>query len=137
MNKNLLIGIACLIGLSVLSFSGCPKRTGNSGQVVNGIQFLSEAQVRAAREQNREGCHKYCEAIVSSAGSNNPGCTDSECEKQWLGKKLFKTCEGDNCDKCPVSTDTWYSVYCGELGTGTPPLLTGCKIQLKDIGSCS
>ncbi len=114
--------VAILVLVTVMAFTGRARPT----EVLEG-QFTPT---------DRRECTKWCTSTVSSAGSNNTGCTDKQCEDQWLKKKLNSRCVYPECTSSGVKTETWYSIYCGETGPGKSPLLMGCKVQVKDVGGC-
>ena len=110
------------------------KPTGNA--VVHG-DFVTEAEMAAARkaaQERSEPCAKWCGGPISTA-TDNPnkiGCSAARCKELYLTdppKKLFKRCEGTDCNSCNRSANTYYSVNCDET-------LDGCLVMFSSMSGC-
>jgi len=142
MRKTVKIGFLCCISLIALSACGrggkpTPPPPGN---VVHG-DFVTEAQMTAARkaaQEKNEPCAKWCGGPISIA-TNNPnkiGCSEERCKELYItdpAKKLFKRCEGADCNSCNRSANTYYSVDCPGDPSGT---LDGCLVMFSSMSGC-
>jgi len=114
-----------LISLTLTFCAVSCQSVPHTGAPVQGVTFLTSQQLKKLRETSPD--QKYCKARISSVASNNPGCSDADCEKQWkVGQKVSAKCDGDT---CPMKANTWYAAPCGEL-------LSGCKVQVDTITAC-
>jgi hypothetical protein len=127
--------------LAFLGLTACQnqKKTSSSPpppptNVAHG-NFINDQQLDAARKSaqvNREACAKWCGGPVSSA-TDNPnkiGCSAERCKELFpVGKKLFKRCEGTDCNNCNATSNTYYSVNCDET-------LDGCLVMFSSMSGC-
>jgi hypothetical protein len=129
----LVFAFALLVGVSALC---CATRPKPPGMVIRG-DFVTEGEMGAARKaaQTRsEPCSRWCGGPISFL-TNNPnkiGCSEERCRALYISdppKKLFRRCEGVDCDDCNRSANTYYSVDCGETKDG-------CIIALSSITGC-
>jgi hypothetical protein len=97
---------------------------------------LGVGGTRTSAQENL--CTRNCSATVALAekNPNTEGCTTKECEEQWpAGKKLSSRCEDyPNCKKCGYERNVWRVATCRT--SGGENLLSGCRIQVKDISEC-
>jgi hypothetical protein len=130
---TLLLACALLAGVSALCRATKSKPT---GMVVRG-DFVTEAEMGGARkaaQERNEPCARWCGGPISYV-TNNPnkvGCSEERCSELYISdptKKLFRRCEGVDCDDCNRSANTYYSVDCGETQDG-------CIITLTSISGC-
>ena len=131
--SSLLLAVALFVGVSALCRATRPKPL---GVVVRG-DFVTEAEMGAARkaaETRSEPCAMWCGGPISFV-TNNPnkiGCSEERCRALYISdrpRKLFRRCEGVDCDDCNRSANTYYSVDCGETKDG-------CIIILSSISGC-
>lgn len=130
---TLLLAFALLVGVSALCRATKSKPPG----VVLRGDFVAEAEMGAARkaEQARsDPCAKWCGGPISFV-TNNPnkiGCSEERCRELYISdppKKLFRRCEGVDCNSCNRLANAYYSVDCGETRDG-------CIIVLSSISGC-
>jgi hypothetical protein len=130
---TLLLAFALLAGVSALCRATKSKPP---GAVVRG-DFVTEAEMVAARKAAQvrsEPCARWCEGPVSYV-TNNPnkiGSSEERCLDLYISdppKKLFRRCEGVDCNDCSRSANTYYSVDGGETQDG-------CIIMLSSISGC-
>ena len=130
---TLLLAFALLVGVSALCRATKSKPF---GMVVRG-DFVTEAEMAAARkaaQARSEPCAKWCGGPISYV-TNNPnkiGCSEERCIELYISdppKKLFRRCEGVDCNSCNRSANTYYSVDCGKTQDG-------CIIMLSSISEC-
>ncbi len=122
-----------LVGVSTLS---CATKSKPPGVFVRG-DFISEAEMSAARkaaQERNEPCTKWCGGPISNV-TNNPnkiGCSEERCRALYItdpSEKVFRRCEGGDCNDCNRLANTYYSVDCGETQDG-------CLIVLSSISGC-
>ena len=130
---TLLLAFALLVGVSALCRATKSKPF---GIVVRG-DFVTEAEMAAARkaaQARSEPCAKWSGGPISYV-TNNPnkiGCSEERCMDLYISdppKKLFRRCEGVDCNDCNRSANTYYSVDCGETQDG-------CIIMLSSMSGC-
>ena len=130
---TLLLAFALLVGVSALCRATKSKPL---GMVVRG-DFVTEAEMAAARkaaQARSEPCAKWCGGPISYI-INNPnkiGCSEERCRKLYISdppERLFRRCEGVDCNDCKRLANTHYSVNCGETQDG-------CIIVLSSISEC-
>src|SRR5512138_364693 len=111
--STLLLAFALLVGVSALCRATKPKPP---GMVVRG-DFVTEAEMSAARKAAQASggpCAKWCGGAISYA-TNNPnkiGCAEERCRQLYISdppKKLFRRCEGVDCNDCNRLANTYYS----------------------------
>ena len=134
---TLLLAFALLVGVSALCrATRSPITLKPPGMVVRGY-FVTEAEMAAARkaaQARSEPCAKWCGGAISSVTSNpgKIGCSEERCRELYISdppKKLFRRCEGVDCNDCNRSANTYYSVDCDETQGG-------CIIMLSSLGGC-
>ncbi len=130
---TLLLAFALLVGVSALC---CATKSKPPGMVVRG-DFVTEAEMDAARkaaQARSEPCAKWSGGPISYV-TNNPnkiGCSEERCRELYISdppRKLFRRCEGVDCNDCNRLANTYYSVDCGETRDG-------CIIILSSISGC-
>jgi hypothetical protein len=138
--KQSLIASLFVVSLLFIGLPACerkaPKVAKPTGKVERG-DFVTEAEMTAERkaaQARNEPCAKWCGGPVSSA-TDNPqkiGCSEARCKEVYLAdppKKLFRRCEGTDCNSCNRSANTYYSVNCDET-------LDGCLVMFSSMSRC-
>jgi hypothetical protein len=125
-----------LVGLAGCEKKKIPSVPASPGNVVRG-DFITEPEMIAARKAaqvNHEACAKWCGGPISRA-TDNPqkiGCSEARCKELYEAdppKKLFRHCEGTDCNSCNRYADTYYSVNCDET-------LDGCIVMFSSMSKC-
>jgi hypothetical protein len=140
MKRSLSAALFLMAVLLVIGFFACEKQTPNlpkpTGNIIHG-DFVTEAEMLDARKaalERNEPCAKWCGGPISAA-TNNPnkiGCSDSRCKELYLSdppKKLFRRCEGADCNSCNRFANTYYSVDCDET-------MDGCLVMFSTMSKC-